>query len=117
MNIIPIMKCEDINKSLSFYIQVLDFEVLNPEEEFPYKLVMREGARLDLSSVDGGIGSCVYIEVENVDTLFAKFIKGGLNVSGSEGVHGGPLDQTWGMREFYVTDTDQNTLRFGHPIE
>ncbi|WP_432327650.1 hypothetical protein ACRQ5D_30765 [Mucilaginibacter sp. P25] len=27
-------------------------------------------------------------------------------------VHQGPTDQTWGTREFYVTDTDGNTLRF-----
>ena len=116
MNIIPIMKCGDINESLSFYIRILDFEVLNPEDEFPYKLLVREGARLDLSSIDGGIASCVYIEVENVDMLFARFIERGLDVKNCEGVHAGPLDQTWGMREFYVTDMDNNTLRFGHPI-
>jgi len=25
---------------------------------------------------------------------------------------GSPVDQTWGTREFYVTDPDGNTLRF-----
>jgi len=29
----------------------------------------------------------------------------------------GPTDQTWGTREFYVTDADGNTLRFCQPIE
>jgi hypothetical protein len=27
-------------------------------------------------------------------------------------VHEGPVDQTWGTREFYVDDPDGNTLRF-----
>jgi hypothetical protein len=27
-------------------------------------------------------------------------------------VHQGPLDQSWGIREFYVTDPNGNTLRF-----
>lgn len=27
-------------------------------------------------------------------------------------VHEGPIDQTWGTREFYVDDPDGNTLRF-----
>jgi len=27
-------------------------------------------------------------------------------------VHLGPVDQTWGTREFYVTDLEGNTLRF-----
>ena len=26
------------------------------------------------------------------------------------------MNQTWGIREFYVTDADGNTLRFGEPI-
>jgi hypothetical protein len=32
-------------------------------------------------------------------------------------VHEGPVNQTWGNREFYVTDEDGNTLRFTMPIE
>ena len=118
MNIIPILKCSDINESLNFYTAILDFEVLNPEETFPYKLLIREGQRMDISegSGDGVFGSCVYIEVKNVDELFKKFLDRGLNISGLSGVHGGPLDQTWGMREFYVDDPDHNTIRFGHEI-
>src|SRR5438477_12190220 len=27
-------------------------------------------------------------------------------------VHEGPIDQSWGTREFYVDDPDSNTLRF-----
>jgi hypothetical protein len=27
-------------------------------------------------------------------------------------VHEGPLDQSWGTREFYVDDPDGNTIRF-----
>jgi len=117
MNIIPILMCKDIDRSITFYTRVLDFEVLNPDEEFPYKLLKREGARLDISSHDGGIASIVYIEVKNIDELFKKFLQRGLDISSDKsGVHGGPLDQTWGMREFYIEDPDQNTLRFGQEI-
>ena len=117
MNIIPVIKCKDIERSITFYTQVLDFEVLNPDEEFPYKLLIRESARLDISSLDGGIASILFIEVKNVDDLFKKFVERGLDISSDKsGVHGGPLDQTWGMREFYVEDPDQNTLRFGQEI-
>ena len=114
MNIIPILKCEDISESLLFYTQVLDFEILYPDEsEFPYRLLIREGARLDISVEDGAIGSCIYIEVEDIDKLFKKFVERGLDVSTKTGVHGEPTDQTWGMREFYVEDPNHNTLRFG----
>ncbi|HEY6502857.1 MAG TPA: VOC family protein [Chitinophagaceae bacterium] len=116
MNIIPIIRCSDVDRSIFFYTQVLDFEVVNPEDEFPYRLLIREGARLDISSHDGGIASCVYIEVKDVDNLFKKFLQRGLDISDKSGVHSGPIDQTWDMREFYVEDPDQNTLRFGQMI-
>ena len=116
MNIIPILRCKDINEAISFYTQVLDFEVLDPGSEFFYRLLGREGARLDISTEDGVFGSCVYIQVEDVDKVFRKFVERGLNVSTTGGVHGQPTDQTWGMREFYVEDSDGNTLRFGHEI-
>jgi catechol 2,3-dioxygenase-like lactoylglutathione lyase family enzyme len=117
MNIIPILKCQDISESVSFYTTILDFEVLYPDDaEFPYRLLIREGARLDISAEDGVYGSCIYIEVEDVYKLFRKFVERGLDVSTKTGVHGQPTDQTWGMREFYVEDPDGNTLRFGHEI-
>jgi catechol 2,3-dioxygenase-like lactoylglutathione lyase family enzyme len=118
MNIVPIIRCTDIERSLSYYTKVLDFELLNPESEFPYKVLMRENQRLDLSSLsgDGVFGSRVLIVVEDVDSLYAKFIERGLDLAGKSGVHRAPIDQTWGMREFYVDDPDGNTLRFAQEI-
>lgn len=116
LNIIPILKCRNIDASILFYTQILDFEVLPPGEIDFYRLLNRKGARLDLSVYDGVPGSCVYIQVEDVDTLFKKFLNRGLDVSNKTGVHRQPTDQTWGMREFYVEDPDGNTLRFGHVI-
>lgn len=37
-------------------------------------------------------------------------------VDGASPVHQAPVDQTWGWREFYVTDPDGNTLRFGERL-
>jgi len=49
-----------------------------------------------------------------VDALFAKYKDRGLDTSAKldSPVHQGPVDQTWGRRELYVTDPDGNTLRF-----
>jgi catechol 2,3-dioxygenase-like lactoylglutathione lyase family enzyme len=117
MNIIPILNCTAISESVLFYTQVLDFEDMYPDDTAsPYRILSREGARLDISAEDGAPGTCAYIEVDNVDALFAKFVGRGLEVSAKTGVHGQPTDQTWGMREFYVEDADGNTLRFGQEI-
>ena len=50
----------------------------------------------------------------DVDALFAGFRARGLDPSGKPDspVHQGPLDQTWGTREFYAEDPDGNVLRF-----
>jgi len=63
-------------------------------------------------------GSVVYVWVPDVDILFAKYKSRGLDTFGklNSPVHQGPVDQTWGRREFYVTDADGNTLRFCQPI-
>jgi hypothetical protein len=52
--------------------------------------------------------------VNDVDALFQKYLSRGLDRSTKTDspVHQSPVDQTWGSREFYVTDPDGNTLRF-----
>jgi catechol 2,3-dioxygenase-like lactoylglutathione lyase family enzyme len=120
MNIIPIIQCGDIKRSISFYTEILDFEALNPDSPFGYIVLMRNKARLDLSihSGDGVFGSKVLIIVDDVDQLYKKLIARGLDLSGKKDspVHQSPVDQTWGMREFYADDPDGNTVRFAQPI-
>ena len=75
-----------------------------------------EDAELQLTIYEGHslFGSVANIWVEDVDNLFQLYLSRGLDVSGKENspVHQGPTNQTWGTREFYVTDKDSNTLRF-----
>jgi hypothetical protein len=53
---------------------------------------------------------------DDVDALFRTFRMRGLKTPGNPeapgAVHEGPIDQSWGTREFYVDDPDGNTLRF-----
>ena len=64
----------------------------------------------------GEFGQAIVITTDAVDALFRKFRKRGLRSPGNpdapEEVHEGPVDQTWGRREFYVDDPDGNVLRF-----
>ena len=57
--------------------------------------------------------------VDDVDAVFRKFRARGLKTPGNPDqpveVHQGPIDQTWGNREFYVADPDGNSLRFTQP--
>ncbi len=118
MNIVPIIRCKDIGLSVAFYTGVLDFEVMNPDSDFPYKVLVRENQRLDLSALsgDGVFGSKVLVIVDDVDRLYKTIKERGLDLNGKSGVHRAPVDQTWGMREFYVDDPDGNTVRFAQII-
>ena len=123
MKAVPIIKCKDMEESLSFYTGVLDFELKDPgssPKDWVIDIVNGE-AEIQLSILGGDsvFGCAINIRVEDVDGLFRKYVTRGLDTSNKEGspVHQGPLDQSWGIREFYVNDPNGNTLRFGKSIE
>ena len=107
--------------SLAFYTGILDFEHVDGDDGLydpSFSVLAREGGYLFLSSHrgDGVFGAVVVITTTDIDLLFRKFLARGLQTPGNPDapteVHEGPLDQTWGTREFYVDDPDGNTIRF-----
>jgi uncharacterized glyoxalase superfamily protein PhnB len=119
MKIVPILKIRNMEEAVSFYTRILDFELKYPDEplnEWGVDLVNGE-SEIVLSCTDGFFGVTINVYVAEVDMLFAKYIERGLDVSAKKEspVHQGPLNQTWGTREFYVTDASGNTLRFVAP--
>lgn len=120
MKIIPILFCRNMQEAITFYTQVLDFELKYPHEsadDWVVDLIQGE-AEFQLTRLEGDQkpGFAINVVVDDVDALFEKYIRRGLDTSGKKEspVHQGPLDQTWGTREFYVTDPGGNTLRFRH---
>lgn len=122
MKSIPIIKCSNLERSVEFYTKRLGFQLQHMSSQLtgPVAGLTRDSAELELSVLSGDsvFGASVYMMVENVDELFREFLERGLDRSGKpeSPVHQAPLDQTWGMREFYVRDPDGNTLRFRTPI-
>ncbi|MBM3761914.1 MAG: VOC family protein [Acidobacteria bacterium] len=125
MKLVPVIKSSDLHRSLLFYTQILGFNRKWPgyeDHEIANGVIdlVLEGAELQLSihSGDGTFGSLTRVYVENVDACFAKFRANGLDTSQrpESPVHTTPVNQTWGLREFAVTDPDGNTLNFCSPI-
>jgi len=77
-----------------------------------YMAFVRDGVWLQVTSFkDGTLGTSVYVYVDDIDALHAEFVAKGVQ-------HIGPVvDQTWGTREFGVTDADRNKLRFGQQTQ
>lgn len=123
MKMIPLFKVRNMKDAIAFYTGILDFELKysgDTGEDGVVDLV-KENMELQLTIYEGDylFGSVVNIRVDEVDNLFKKYLERGLDNSNKKDspVHQGPTDQTWGMREFYITDKDRNTLRFCTPIE
>ncbi len=121
MAIIPTVRCRNMRQSLDFYQRVIGFDRVDGDDSLddPSFSVLSLGEdRLSLSSHrgDGAFGQAIVIETGNVDELFEALRTRGLRTPGDpdapQHVHEGPIDQTWGSREFYVEDPDGNTLRF-----
>lgn len=121
MKIVPLFKCSDMREAIDFYTGILDFIIKYPgAPDDGVTDLVNGNAELQLTVFEGGrlFGSVANVCVADVDELFKKYKQRGLDTSGKEGspVHQGPVDQSWGRREFYVTDSDGNTLRFTAPV-
>lgn len=119
---IPLFKVRNMKDAIAFYTGILDFELKYPDAlEDGVADLVKENIELQLTIHEGDylFGSVVNVRVDEVDDLFKKYLERGLDNSHKKEspVHQGPTDQTWGNREFYITDKDGNTLRFCKPIE
>lgn len=124
MPIEPFLDCRDVAASVDFYTKVLDFDLVVAPDPDPqrfgsrYAAVSRGGDILHLSShsrEDGAFGASIYVKVDNVDELCARFIQNGVSLSVPDGGNT-PVNQTWGMREIGLRDPDGNRLTFGQTI-
>jgi catechol 2,3-dioxygenase-like lactoylglutathione lyase family enzyme len=113
--------------ALTFYTGILDFERVDGDDtpdDPSFSALARGADYIFLSSHrgDGSFGQAIAVLTDDVDALFRKFRERGLTTPGNpdapQMVHEGPIDQSWGTREFYLDDPDGNTLRFtqGFPL-
>jgi catechol 2,3-dioxygenase-like lactoylglutathione lyase family enzyme len=118
MKLVPIFKCRDLARTLAFYTEILDFQLADPNDTSPVRWIVHGDCEIQLSTFDGVMGIPLNVHVDDVDARFARYRARGLDPSSKpqSPVHQGPLDQSWGWREFYVDDPDGNTLRFRQPI-
>ena len=126
MKIVPVIKSSDLEGSVRFYTEVLDFERKWPSEEDRETAngvahLTKNEAELQLSrhAGDGVFGSLIRVSVDDVDERYATFRARGLNTTKrpESPVHTAPVDQTWGLREFSLSDPDGNGLCFCSPIK
>ena len=117
MKMIPLFRVSNMQEAIRFYTEVLDFELSDPKDtgEDGVVILKNDDAEIMLTSFQGDQVPFVAVNVviNDIDIRFQKYVDRGLDLTGVDSpVHLGPLNQTWGTREFYITDKDGNTLRF-----
>lgn len=117
MPIVPVVKCADIDRAITHYTEVLDFELVGvwPERADPaYGFLVRDGEELHLSSHagDGSPGQSILVLVDDVDAVFAAISAHGHDASHrtESPLHQAPVNQTWGTRDWAVDDPDGNKI-------
>jgi uncharacterized glyoxalase superfamily protein PhnB len=111
---IPLLHVSNAKAAEQFYCERLEFrlEFAHRDDETKadpcYLGLSRDGVWMHLSSFsgDGVSGGVVNLIVESVDQLHGEFVAKGVRIDS------GPVDQTWGTREMYVKDMDENCVRF-----
>jgi catechol 2,3-dioxygenase-like lactoylglutathione lyase family enzyme len=111
---VPLVHVSSSAVAEDFYCNRLGFQLEfahRADEAKPYPCYMgwsRDRIWIHASSFagDGVSGSVVNFIVDDVDSLHAEFLAKGVPIAVA------PVDQTWGSREMYVRDPDNNCLRF-----
>jgi uncharacterized glyoxalase superfamily protein PhnB len=111
---VPLLHVSNSTAAAAFYCNQLGFRLEfshrgdDAKPDPCYMGVSRDGVWLHISSFsgDGVSGGVANLIVDDVDALHAEFVARSVEISVA------PVDQTWGTREMYVRDADNNCLRF-----
>ena len=117
--LVPVLIVRAFSEAIDFLTCILDFELAfaSPTDAPFYGVLTRGEDELHVNLVPPGgrFGNASVIVIcDDIDALFATFVARGLPVPTrtQSPVHEGPLDQSWGTREFYVDDPSGNTVIF-----
>jgi lactoylglutathione lyase len=126
-SITPNLMVTDVNATVDFYTQVLDFQAIMTVPEtgkYDWAMVMRDGTSLMFQSVESltkgvpslanrtlGGSQTFYVKLESgLEALFAK-----ISASSAQ-VHGPIIETFYGAREFLMTDMNGYVFSFAEDL-
>ena len=119
IQVTPFMVVDDIEQALTFFTDILGFEVLLRYPDYAYVHRETVGFRIreqkePEGAPPGNRRFAYYIDVRDVDKLYAD-LKPKLDKLPPGDVHG-PADKPYHQRELLVLAPDGNLLAFGQAI-
>lgn len=117
--ITPFVPCSDLDRQISFYRDMLGFEVGFQADN--YAFLRRDDIAVRLIGVDDGVDlahperqQSFYIDVHDVDALYADLATELATLP--SGRVRAPFNQDYGQREFHVIDEDCTLIFFGEAV-
>lgn len=109
---IPILYSDNVVRSLTYYMEVLNFDHKwdwgNPPT---FGGVSKDGVELFFCEKEqGNPGTWISIMLDDVDEYYETIKAKGAIIASP------PESMPWGIREMHVQDPDGHTIRFGHNI-
>jgi ankyrin repeat protein/predicted enzyme related to lactoylglutathione lyase len=109
--IMPEFPLTDVAAGVTYFRDVLGFSINYAQHDIG--VMDRDEVRVLLiarTEKHQGIGSC-YVYIRDADALYTELKEKGATVLDA------PVNQPWGLREFYVLDPEGNRIGFGQTFE
>lgn len=102
----PMIPSFDIEKTVLFFIDLLNFEVVRKEKG--YAILQKNNLSIHILNAGDDIGEMeFYMEVDNIDAIW-NYIKDKLHEIKCKA----PFEQPYGMKEIHLIIPDTKTLLF-----
>ncbi|WP_425228785.1 VOC family protein [Sphingomonas sp.] len=113
---VPILRVRSVAATLPFYLDQLGCRVHLDAGFYAVLALLGEELHLQEDGAAPGRQSAM-IRVADADAAWAGLLARGWRPPSrpESPVHAGPVDQSWGQREFYVDDPDGNTIVYAGP--
>ncbi len=106
----PNLPVEDLDRAITFYRDVIGFEVAARMDDHGFALMKGGGAELALVTLASPQPGGAYLYVTGVETLLARCEAAGATIVA-------PLKlEPWGIRDFVVEDPDGHRLAVGERV-
>ncbi len=105
---IPVLLAANITETINFYEAKLGFTGMNYGN---YAILKYKNSEIHLSMKtiqSSQLTSSCLILVDNIEDLYTRYCAKGLIT-----LKGKLTDKPWGLREFSITDNNNNLIRFG----
>lgn len=109
----PSLVVSDVERALMMYRNALGFDVVaTMGEPVSFAIIAKDAASIALVQHDevydvGSAGVNIYIDVSDVEALYAQCQSAGLKISHELTTH------PWGMKDFVIVDPDGHQIGFG----